>query len=80
MPPPVRPKVLKEAGVFVRPVSRIGEPGVNILDMITGGMVDLVINTPTKGKGHQTDGFRIRRAAVERSIRVLRRWTRPGLC
>ena len=61
-------KVLKEAGVFVRPVSRIGEPGVNILDMITGGMVDLVINTPTKGKGHQTDGFRIRRAAVERSI------------
>ena len=61
-------EVLKQAGVFVRPVSRIGEPGVNILDMITGGMVDLVINTPTKGKGHQTDGFRIRRAAVERSI------------
>ena len=61
-------KVLKEAGVFCRPVARIGEPGVDILEMIQTGMVDLVINTPTKGKGHQTDGFRIRRAAVERNI------------
>ena len=54
--------------MFCRPVARIGEPGVDILEMIQTGMVDLVINTPTKGKGHQTDGFRIRRAAVERNI------------
>ena len=43
-------------------------PTPNILDMIASGTVDLIINTPTKGRKHDTDGFRIRRSAVEHSV------------
>ena len=42
----------------------IGDP----LDMIASGTIDLVINTPTKGRRHDTDGFKIRRATVEHSV------------
>ena len=30
--------------------------------------VDLVINTPTRGRRHDTDGFKIRRSTVEHSV------------
>ena len=30
--------------------------------------MDLVINTPTKGRKHDTDGFKIRRSTVEHSV------------
>ena len=36
--------------------------------MISSGSVDLVIDTPTRGRRHDTDGFRIRRSAVEHSV------------
>ena len=36
--------------------------------MIQSGSVDLVINTPTRGRKHDTDGFKIRRATVEHSV------------
>ncbi len=42
----------------------IGDP----LDMIASGTVDLVINTPTRGRRHDTDGFKIRRSTVEHSV------------
>ena len=42
----------------------LGDP----LDMIASGTVDLIINTPTKGRKHDTDGFRIRRSAVEHGV------------
>ena len=38
------------------------------MDMIASGTIDLVINTPTKGRKQDTDGFRIRRATVEHSV------------
>lgn len=31
-------------------------------------MIDIVINTPTKGNDSKRDGFRIRRAAIEASV------------
>ena len=41
----------------------------NIEDMIRSGSVDLIINTPTSGhESTQTDGFKIRRCAVEHSV------------
>ena len=46
----------------------MSEAHPNILDMIASGSVDLVINTPTKGRKHDTDGFKIRRSAVEHSV------------
>jgi carbamoyl-phosphate synthase large subunit len=61
-------KVLREAGVDATPVGRVSEAHPNILDMISSGTVNLVINTPTRGRKHDTDGFKIRRAAVEHSV------------
>ena len=61
-------KVLNEAGIPARWVARVSEAHPNILDMIASGTVDLVINTPTRGRRHDTDGFKIRRAAVEHSV------------
>jgi carbamoyl-phosphate synthase large subunit len=41
-----------------------------VVDLIESGEVTLVINTPT-GSGARSDGFEIRRAAVERRIPCL---------
>jgi len=61
-------EALNAAGVPARRVARVSEAHPNILDMIASGSVDLVINTPTRGRKHDTDGFRIRRSAVEHSV------------
>ena len=49
-------------------VARDAEGHPNSRDMSASGTVDLVINTPTRGRRHDTDGFKIRRAAVEHSV------------
>ncbi len=61
-------KALNEADIPAKYVARVSEAHPNILDMISSGSVDLVINTPTKGRKHDTDGFKIRRSAVEHSV------------
>ena len=43
----------------------------NVKELIESDTVKLIINTPTKGRLKSTDGFRIRRMAVERSIPCL---------
>ena len=60
--------VLVEAGIPCKKVARISEAHPNIADMISSGTLDLIINTPTHGRRHSTDGFRIRRMAVEHSV------------
>ena len=62
---------LEAAGVPCRRVARVSEGHPNILDMLSSGSVDLVINTPTRGRKHETDGFHIRRSAVEHSVGCL---------
>lgn len=61
-------RVLEEAGIPVQKVNRVSEPSPNILDLIASGTVDLVVNTPTRGRKQDTDGFKIRRCAVEHSV------------
>lgn len=61
-------QVLLEAGVKCKPVARVSEAHPNISDMIASGTVDLIINTPTHGRRHESDGFKIRRMAVEHSV------------
>ena len=61
-------QVLQAADVPCTRVARVSEAHPNILDMISSGTIDLVINTPTKGRRHDTDGFKIRRATVEHSV------------
>jgi len=72
-------KALRQAGFSPRVVAKIGEEGPTVLDVITHGEVDLVINTMSNiytdpgesGAPVFKDGFEIRRAAVERRIPCL---------
>ncbi|OLC23841.1 MAG: carbamoyl phosphate synthase large subunit [Chloroflexi bacterium 13_1_40CM_65_17] len=72
-------KALRAAGFSPRVVAKIGEEGPTVLDAITAGEVDLVINTMSNiyadsseaGGPVFKDGFEIRRAAVERRIPCL---------
>jgi len=58
-------------GIATNAVRKIGEGSPNILDLISSGKINLVINTPTKGRQPERDGFKIRRRAVEMSIPCL---------
>lgn len=62
---------LASKGLAVKSVAKIAESSPNLLDAIKNGEVQLVINTITKGKEPQRDGFKIRRATVEHSIPCL---------
>ncbi|GIO85233.1 carbamoyl-phosphate synthase large chain [Paenibacillus faecis] len=59
---------LIEAGIHVTTVNKLTEGVPNILDLIRNGEAHFVINTLTRGKEPERDGFRIRREAVENGI------------
>ncbi len=60
---------LRSHGVQCEMVNRIKEGSPNIEDLIRSGSIDLVINTPaSRHESTQTDGFKIRRCAVEHSV------------
>ncbi len=61
-------KALEEAGLPVTKVNKLSEGSPNILDLIRNGEAHFVVNTLTKGKAPERDGFRIRREAVENGI------------
>jgi carbamoyl-phosphate synthase large subunit len=60
-------QAIRRMGVPVEPLNKIGEGSPHVVDRIRGGDVDLVINTPV-GRGARTDGWEIRRTAVEAGI------------
>lgn len=62
---------LKQAGIPVTTVNKIGNDGPTLLDYIQKGDAQFVINTLTKGKLPERDGFRIRRESVENGIPCL---------
>lgn len=64
-------KMLNMHGIATNAVKKIEEGSPNILDLISSGKIKLVINTPTKGRQPERDGFKIRRKAVEMSIPCL---------
>lgn len=60
---------LKAAGIDTQVLRRASEPSPNILDRIQQGDIDMIINTPSRReRGNDTDGFHIRRYAVEHSV------------
>lgn len=61
-------KFLDENDIDSTKVSKIGEEGLCLLDLIDEGKIDLVVNIPTKGRNSRTDGFKIRRRAVEKKV------------
>lgn len=64
-------RALKEAGVEAEVVKKMQEGSPNIVDLVRSGKVDFVVNTITQARGPFTDGFHIRRAAVELNIPCL---------
>jgi carbamoyl-phosphate synthase large subunit len=64
-------KYLRSLGLAVDTVSKVRETGLNIVDMIKAGKINMVVNTLTKGKEPESDGFRIRRLTVEHAIPCL---------
>ncbi|WP_213997314.1 carbamoyl-phosphate synthase large subunit [Tepidanaerobacter syntrophicus] len=64
-------KALEAAGVPVEVVNKVEEGSPNIIDLIRENKIDMIINTLTRGKAPQRDGFKIRRAAAEDGIPCL---------
>ena len=58
-------------GIATNAVKKISDGSPNILDLIDTGKIKLIVNTPTRGRAPQRDGFKIRRKAVESSIPCL---------
>ena len=61
-------EVLEQAGIESQLIKKISEGSPNILDLMRENGVNLIINTPTGGKVPYTDGFYIRRNAVDLNI------------
>lgn len=59
---------LQQEGLRVTAVRKVYEESPNLLDLIRSGEVSFVINTLTKGKTPERDGFRIRRESVENGV------------
>ena len=62
---------IEAADIPVTTVGKIGEEGKNLIDVIRNGEAQFVINTLTKGKQPERDGFRIRRESVENGVPCL---------
>jgi len=64
-------RALRDHGVEVKTVNKYREGSHNIVDLIREGKVDFVVNTLTHGRKQFSDGFHIRRAAVELNVPCL---------
>ncbi|MBM7552825.1 carbamoyl-phosphate synthase large subunit [Thalassobacillus pellis] len=62
---------IAKAAIPVTTVSKVGAEDMNVIDIIQSGKVQFVVNTLTKGLQSRSDGFRIRREAVEHGIACL---------
>ncbi len=60
-------KMIREAGVEAEMVNKLQEGRPNILDLITNGKIDLVINTPI-GKERNIDDSYLRKAAIKKKV------------
>jgi carbamoyl-phosphate synthase large subunit len=56
---------LKENGISTHMLEKIWEGAESIPNLLEAGKINFIINTPTKGKESNRDGFKIRRLAVE---------------
>ncbi|MGZ8650680.1 MAG: carbamoyl-phosphate synthase large subunit [Actinomycetota bacterium] len=68
--------VLERAGILVERVAKVSEGPHNVADLIRGGKVDLVINTPF-GRGPRSDGYLIRTATATAGVPCVT--TLPGV-
>jgi carbamoyl-phosphate synthase large subunit len=64
-------EIMMGAGIRVMTVKKISEGVPNVLDIIRSGLIDLIIDIPSKGNDINSDGFKIRRTAAESGITVM---------
>ncbi len=65
-------KYFEENGVRTKIGYKIEEnPEINLIDLIQAGKVQYIVNTMTKGKQAERDGFQIRRTSVENGVPCL---------
>ena len=64
-------KLLEENHIPVQTAKKISEGVPNVLDVIRSGMIDLIIDIPKKGGNTNSDGFKIRRTAIECSVSIM---------
>ncbi|SHE47612.1 carbamoyl-phosphate synthase large subunit [Caldanaerobius fijiensis DSM 17918] len=59
---------LRSNGIEAQMVSKLEDGHPNIIDLMDQGIIQIVINTPTRGKEPMRDGYNIRSRAVRLSI------------
>ncbi len=64
-------KFLEEHGIPVQQVKKISDGVPNVLDVIRSGMIDMIIDIPTKSNDIYSDGFKIRRVSTECSVSLM---------
>ncbi|HMK91627.1 MAG TPA: carbamoyl phosphate synthase large subunit, partial [Thermoleophilia bacterium] len=60
-------RALQSLGVPTIEVNKVTEGTPHVVDLISEGRVDFVVNTPF-GRGARSDGYEIRRAALEKGV------------
>ena len=60
-------ELIKEAGIPVEKVKKLSEGRPNILDMITNGDIQLIVNSPV-GKDSMSDDSYLRKAAIKAKV------------
>lgn len=62
---------LNQHAIATNAVKKLHESSPNILDLMEQGKIKMIVNTPTRGRNSERDGFRIRRKSVETSVPCL---------
>ncbi|MFD2925454.1 carbamoyl-phosphate synthase large subunit [Halobacillus naozhouensis] len=64
-------RAIEESSLPVEAVGKLGSSQRDVVDLIRSGDVQFVVNTVNKGRRARSDGFQIRREAVEHGIASL---------
>jgi carbamoyl-phosphate synthase large subunit len=64
-------KYLREHGIELETANKIEAGSPHVVDLISEGKVNFVINTHSGGQGQLRDGYQIRRASVEHGVPCL---------
>lgn len=63
--------LLEAHGIPSSECAKLDEGTPNVLDLVRSGQIDLVVNTLTRGRKAERDGFQVRRAAAELGVACL---------
>ena len=63
--------ILRDAGIQANAVFHISRGRPNVIDMIRGGELDLIINTPSGGAATDNDGKKMRSEATTRGVPMI---------